>query len=120
MLLDAIIQDKFRRKKRKWFENYVLSSINNSIIDRPILPIVSIDSIYQHYNNINGGEMIDILDDMISLSYKENYIFWYVGTGESYVGGDVNGTGVYKTTDGGESWEKVLYIKACILYIRDW
>ena len=26
--------------------------------------------------------MIDILDDMISLSYKENYIFWYIGKGE--------------------------------------
>ena len=68
--------------KRKWFEHYILSSINNDKIDRPILPIVSIDSIYHHYNNINGGEMIDILDDMIALSYKENYIFWYVGAGE--------------------------------------
>jgi len=69
-------------EKRKWFENYVLSSINNNKIDRPILPIVSIDSIYQHYNNINGGEMIDILDDMISLSYKDNYLFWYIGSGD--------------------------------------
>jgi len=68
--------------KRKWFENYVLSAINNDKIDRPILPIVSIDNIYQHYDNINGGEMIDILDNMLSLSYKENYIFWYVGKGD--------------------------------------
>ncbi len=68
--------------KRKWFETYILSSINNDKIDRPILPIVSIDSIYQHYNNINGGEMIDILDDMLSISYKDNYIFWYIGAGE--------------------------------------
>ena len=70
-------------EKRKWFENYILTSINNDNIDRPILPIISIDSVYQHYNNINGGEMIDILDDMLSLSYKENYIFWYIGSGEN-------------------------------------
>lgn len=70
-------------EKRKWFETYILSSINNDKIDRPILPIVSIDSIYQHYNNINGGEMIDILDDMISLAYKDNYIFWYIGSGDN-------------------------------------
>ena len=69
-------------EKRKWFENYILSSINSSKIDRPILPIVSLDSIYQHYNSISGGEMIDILDNMISLSYKEDYFFWYIGSGD--------------------------------------
>lgn len=69
-------------KKRKWFEHYILSSINNDTIDRPILPIISIDNLYQHYNNISGGEMIEILEDMISLSYKDNYIFWYIGSGE--------------------------------------
>ncbi|AOW21009.1 PA domain-containing protein [Urechidicola croceus] len=31
----------------------------------------------------------------------------YVGTGESYVGGDVNGNGLWKSTDGGNSWAKV-------------
>ena len=28
----------------------------------------------------------------------------YIGTGESYVSGDVNGNGVWKSTDGGNSW----------------
>ncbi len=32
---------------------------------------------------------------------------WYVGTGESYVGGDVNGRGVWRTTDGGATWANV-------------
>ncbi|PNW30155.1 PA domain-containing protein [Formosa algae] len=31
----------------------------------------------------------------------------YVGTGESYVAGDVNGNGVWKSTDGGNSWSHV-------------
>ncbi|MBU1659826.1 HobA family DNA replication regulator [bacterium] len=70
-------------EKRKWFESYILSSLNNSLIDRPLLPIVSVDSIYPHYNSINGGEMIDILDDMISLSYKDDYFFWYIGRGDN-------------------------------------
>ncbi|MCI2229329.1 T9SS type A sorting domain-containing protein [Polaribacter sp. MSW13] len=34
-------------------------------------------------------------------------MIWYVGTGESYVSGDVNGTGVWKSTDGGTTWGKV-------------
>lgn len=32
---------------------------------------------------------------------------FYLGTGESYVGGDVNGDGVWKSTDAGISWTKV-------------
>ncbi|MHA7942235.1 T9SS type A sorting domain-containing protein [Formosa sp. 3Alg 14/1] len=31
----------------------------------------------------------------------------YLGTGESYVSGDVNGNGVWKSTDGGNSWNHV-------------
>lgn len=32
---------------------------------------------------------------------------WYVGTGEQYTAGDVVGTGVYETTDGGSNWTSV-------------
>ena len=69
-------------EKRKWFEEYILTSINNIKLERPLVPIISIDSIYPHYNNISGGEMIDMLDDMIALSYKNDYFFWYIGKGD--------------------------------------
>lgn len=36
-----------------------------------------------------------------------NSNIWYVGTGEQYTGGDVVGSGVYKTTDGGTTWTAV-------------
>lgn len=36
-----------------------------------------------------------------------NSNIWYAGTGEQYTAGDVVGTGVYKTTDGGNSWSAV-------------
>jgi hypothetical protein len=69
-------------EKRKWFEQYILSSLNAENADRPLLPIISIDSVYTHFNNVSGGEMIDIVDDMISLSYKDDYFFWYIGIGD--------------------------------------
>lgn len=36
-----------------------------------------------------------------------NSNIFYVGTGESYVGGDVNGDGAWKSIDGGNNWAKV-------------
>jgi hypothetical protein len=69
-------------EKRKWLETYILSSLNSINMDRPLLPIVSMDSLYQHYRHISGGEMIDIIEDMISLSYKDDYFFWYIGKGD--------------------------------------
>ncbi len=69
-------------QKRKWLENYIVGSINSAQMDRPLLPIVSIDSMYQHYDSVSGGEMIDVVEDMISLSHKEDYFFWYIGKGE--------------------------------------
>ncbi|MDD2356435.1 MAG: HobA family DNA replication regulator [Thiovulaceae bacterium] len=69
-------------RERKWFESYIVSSINKLTTDRPIIPIVSIDSIYFHYDDISGAKMIDMLDDMLSITYKEDYFFWYIGRGE--------------------------------------
>ena len=36
-----------------------------------------------------------------------NSQLWYVGTGESYVGGDANGNGLWKSTDGGATWNNI-------------
>jgi hypothetical protein len=69
-------------EKRKWLEHYILSAINSISLERPLVPIISIESIYPHYNNLSGGEMIDMLDDMIALSYKNDYFFWYIGKGD--------------------------------------
>jgi len=69
-------------EKRKWLERYIVSSINSKQLERPLLPIVTIDSMYQHYNSVSGGEMIDIVENMISLAHKEDYFFWYIGNGD--------------------------------------
>lgn len=43
-----------------------------------------------------------------SITYDPNNTnIFYLGTGESYVGGDVNGNGVWKSIDGGITWNKI-------------
>jgi len=68
--------------KRKWLEEYILSSINSAIAERPLIPIMSMDSVYAHYDSVSGGEMIDMLDDMMSITFKDEYFFWYIGKGD--------------------------------------
>jgi len=86
LALEQILEGKtvvlITDEKRKWLESYILSSINSMKLDRPLIPVVSIDSLYQHYGHVSGGEMIEIVEDMITLSYKEDYFFWYIGKGE--------------------------------------
>ena len=69
--------------KRKWLENYILNSINSKKLDRPLIPIVSIYSLYPHFNSVTGGDKIDIIEDMIELSLKGDYFFWYIGSGDN-------------------------------------
>jgi hypothetical protein len=55
-------------------------------------------------------ERVDIPENLAvsSITYDPNNTnIFYVGTGESYVGGDVNGNGLWKSTDGGVSWVNV-------------
>jgi len=68
---------------RKWFSKYITSSLNNPALDRPIMPIVCLDEVYPYYDEITGGEKIDMLTDMLTMSYGEEYFFWYVGKGDS-------------------------------------
>ena len=68
--------------QRRWFEQYIISSLNRSLVDRPIIPIVTIDSLYPNYTNISGAESIDMLEAMLEQAFGGNYFFWYVGRGD--------------------------------------
>ncbi len=68
--------------QREWLAHYILGKINAPRPERPLIPIVNIESIYPHYDMLSGGEMIDMLEDMLQLSFGERYIFWYIGRGE--------------------------------------
>jgi hypothetical protein len=70
-------------EKRRWLQEYILSNINPDRLERPPVPIVSIDSLYPHFNNISGGDMIEIIEDMVNLSLKGQYFFWYIGNGDN-------------------------------------
>lgn len=66
---------------RRWFSSYILQKLNDPSQNRPMLPIVCLESIYPHYSHVNSTESLEMIEDMLSLSYGKNYFFWYIGKG---------------------------------------
>ncbi len=67
---------------RKWFESYILRNINKATNSRPLICVVSIDQFYSHFDEITMQQSLDMLEDMLSASLKDNYFFWYIGKGD--------------------------------------
>lgn len=67
---------------RKWFARYITTAFNRPSMERPMIPMVRLEQMYPHFDNISGVEMIDMLDDMLELSFNGEYFLWYIGRGD--------------------------------------
>jgi len=68
-------------RKRKWFQHYIATTINQISNERPMIPLISLDRIYPDFDEMTSGESMEMLTDMLDLSFGGNYFFWYVGKG---------------------------------------
>ncbi|CAD7287082.1 HobA family DNA replication regulator [Campylobacter suis] len=64
--------------ERAWFEGYLLKKINRSGA-RPLLPFVSLKALYPGLDEINSSEQISLLEDMLSLTFPNGYVYFYIG-----------------------------------------
>ncbi len=67
---------------REWFGDYLLKKLNKNSFDRPLLPILSLSSIFPHIDSIKDAEQMALLDDMLSLSFPNGYSYFYIGKGD--------------------------------------
>jgi len=66
----------------KWFGKYILNAINNLGKNRPLLPFYQLTECFPHLQNIHSTQEIQLLEDMLDISYPNGYYIWYIGRGD--------------------------------------
>ncbi|MDA3052811.1 HobA family DNA replication regulator [Campylobacter sp. JMF_01 NE2] len=66
--------------ERRWFGEYIVSRINDSKNTRPLLPFFEFSSLYNQ--EITSQEQVALLNDMLSLSFSNGFIYFYIGRGD--------------------------------------
>ena len=69
--------------ERDWFSSYILSHINSVKLQRPLLPFYDFKSISQQINQLKTDSDIQLLKDMLSISFPNGYSFWYIGRSQN-------------------------------------
>jgi len=68
-------------REREWFARYILSKLNKFDTQRPLLPIISLGTVFPYMDKISDSEQLSVLEDMLSLAFPNDYMFFYVGKG---------------------------------------
>ncbi len=69
-------------KENHWFGDYVTSKINSISDNRPFLPIYLLRSVFPNLSTIRSTQDIELLEDMLDISYPNGYFIWYIGRGD--------------------------------------
>lgn len=69
--------------KRAWYTKYVASKINSLHHERPFLPVYTLKSMFPDLEKVNNTQELDLLDDMLEISYPNGYFIWYIGSADS-------------------------------------
>ena len=67
-------------EEHRWFVNYILSDINRFSKKRPLLPFYSLEGCFEHLDTVQESKRIEALEDLLSLTFGNGYIFWFIGS----------------------------------------
>jgi len=69
-------------ENRRWFGHYILGAVNKPARKRPFIPIYPLEAIFPNLRQIDTTHEIEILEDMLEISFPGGYFFWYIGEGD--------------------------------------
>ncbi len=67
---------------RKWFGKYILNAVNDLRKNRPLLPFYQLAECFPNLSNIHSTDEMQLLEDMLDISYPNGYYIWYIGRGD--------------------------------------
>ena len=66
-------------KEYEWFMHYILTNINKKKHNRPLLPFYDFNSYHTNLDDIKTENDIELIKDMLNISFPNGYFFWYIG-----------------------------------------
>ncbi len=66
---------------REWFGRYVIGSINRPERRRPYVPFYPLEQIFPNLKEIESSQDLQLLEDMLEISFPGGYLLWYIGEG---------------------------------------
>ena len=66
-----------------WYMKYILTNINKSKHNRPLLPFYDFNSFNSDLDSIKTENDIELIKDMLDISFPKGYFFWYIGKSQS-------------------------------------
>ena len=63
--------------KKQWMQDYIISTINQNDGSKPFLPFYKLSSLT--HNSISSREEIELVDDLLSISFNNKFIYFYIG-----------------------------------------
>jgi len=70
-------------EERAWYAKYIADRINFPRGERPFLPIYTLKSMFPHLNRLTTAQELELLEDMLDISYPNGYFIWYIGSADS-------------------------------------
>lgn len=68
-------------EKHQWFADYAATRINLLENNRPLLPFYRLEALFPNLPSVVSIQEIDLLEDMLDISYPGGYFIWYIGSG---------------------------------------
>lgn len=66
----------------KWFGQYIINSVNDLRKNRPLLPVYNLSQCFPNLGVVKSTQNIQLLEDMLDISYPNGYYIWYIGKGD--------------------------------------
>ena len=67
---------------RKWFGKYIVNTVNDMQKNRPLLPFYQLSESFPNLHNNHNTQDLELLEDMLDISYPNGYYIWYIGKGD--------------------------------------